>query len=44
MRGTMVRLALRFAAAGAVEAIAAILALKNDIVPPTINHFTDTEM
>ena len=28
-------------AAGAVEAIAAILALKNDIVPPTINHFTD---
>ncbi len=28
-------------AAGAVEAIAAILALNNDIVPPTINHFTD---
>lgn len=28
-------------AAGAVEAIAAILAVKNDIVPPTINHFTD---
>ncbi len=28
-------------AAGAVEAIAAILALQNDIVPPTINHFTD---
>ncbi|HSV76630.1 MAG TPA: beta-ketoacyl-ACP synthase II [Bacteroidales bacterium] len=28
-------------AAGAVEAIATILALKNDIVPPTINHFTD---
>jgi 3-oxoacyl-[acyl-carrier-protein] synthase II len=28
-------------AAGAVEAIAAILATKNDIVPPTINHFTD---
>jgi 3-oxoacyl-[acyl-carrier-protein] synthase II len=28
-------------AAGAVEAIAAILAIKNDIVPPTINHFTD---
>lgn len=30
-------------AAGAVEAIAAILAVKNDIVPPTINHFTDDE-
>lgn len=28
-------------AAGAVEAIAAILAIQNDIVPPTINHFTD---
>ena len=28
-------------AAGAVEAIAAILSIKNDIVPPTINHFTD---
>ncbi|HEY4785026.1 MAG TPA: beta-ketoacyl-ACP synthase II [Bacteroidales bacterium] len=28
-------------AAGAIEAIAAILATKNDIVPPTINHFTD---
>lgn len=28
-------------AAGAVEGIAAILALKNNIVPPTINHFTD---
>ena len=28
-------------AAGAVEAIAAILATKNDIVPPTINHSTD---
>ncbi len=28
-------------AAGAVEAIAAILALKHGIVPPTINHFTD---
>ena len=27
--------------AGAIEAIAAILAIKNDIVPPTINHFTD---
>lgn len=30
-------------AAGAVEAIAAILATKHDIVPPTINHFTDDE-
>lgn len=28
-------------AAGSVEAIAAILAVKNDIIPPTINHFTD---
>jgi 3-oxoacyl-[acyl-carrier-protein] synthase II len=28
-------------AAGAVETIAAILATKYDIVPPTINHFTD---
>jgi 3-oxoacyl-[acyl-carrier-protein] synthase II len=28
-------------AAGAVEAIASILALQNGIVPPTINHFTD---
>jgi 3-oxoacyl-[acyl-carrier-protein] synthase II len=28
-------------AAGAVEAIACILAVKNDIIPPTINHFTD---
>lgn len=28
-------------AAGAVEAIATVLAVKNDIVPPTINHFTD---
>jgi 3-oxoacyl-[acyl-carrier-protein] synthase II len=28
-------------AAGAIEAIAAILAVKNGIVPPTINHFTD---
>jgi 3-oxoacyl-[acyl-carrier-protein] synthase II len=28
-------------AAGAVEAIATILAVKNDIVPPTINHYTD---
>lgn len=28
-------------ATGAVEAIAVILAVKHDIVPPTINHFTD---
>ncbi len=28
-------------AAGAVEAIATILAMKHDIIPPTINHFTD---
>ncbi len=28
-------------AAGAVEAIATILAMKNNIIPPTINHFTD---
>ena len=28
-------------AAGAIEAVASILAVKNDIVPPTINHFTD---
>jgi 3-oxoacyl-[acyl-carrier-protein] synthase II len=28
-------------AAGAVEAIASILAVKEDIIPPTINHFDD---
>jgi 3-oxoacyl-[acyl-carrier-protein] synthase II len=28
-------------AAGAVEAIASIMAVKENIVPPTINHFTD---
>ena len=28
-------------ATGAIEAIASILSVKNDIVPPTINHFTD---
>lgn len=28
-------------AAGAIESIATILAVKNDMVPPTINHFTD---
>ena len=27
--------------AGAVEGVAAIMAVKHDIVPPTINHFTD---
>ena len=30
-------------AAGAVEAIASILAMKNGIVPPTINHTTDDD-
>jgi len=30
-------------AAGAIEAMASILAVKHDIVPPTINHFTDDE-
>lgn len=30
-------------AAGAIEGIATLLAVKNDIVPPTINHFTDDE-
>lgn len=28
-------------AAGAIEAVAGILAMQNDFVPPTINHFTD---
>jgi len=28
-------------AAGAIEAIATILAVVNDAIPPTINHFTD---
>lgn len=28
-------------AAGAIEVIATVLAIKNSIVPPTINHFTD---
>ncbi len=27
--------------AGAIEAIATLLAVKHDVVPPTINHFTD---
>ncbi|MFO0495443.1 MAG: beta-ketoacyl-ACP synthase II [Flavobacteriia bacterium] len=28
-------------AAGAIEAIACVMAVKHDVVPPTINHFTD---
>jgi 3-oxoacyl-[acyl-carrier-protein] synthase II len=28
-------------AAGAVEAIASIVAMQDDFIPPTINHFTD---
>lgn len=28
-------------ATGAIEAVAAILSIQHDIVPPTINHFTD---
>lgn len=28
-------------AAGAIEAIACVMAVQNDVVPPTINHFTD---
>lgn len=28
-------------AAGAIEAIASILAVQHDLIPPTINHFTD---
>ena len=30
-------------AAGAVEALACLLALNSGIIPPTINHFTDDE-
>jgi 3-oxoacyl-[acyl-carrier-protein] synthase II len=30
-------------AAGAVEAIASILSIRNNLIPPTINHFTDDE-
>ena len=30
-------------AAGAVEAIACIMAINDNIIPPTINHFTDDE-
>ncbi|WP_026462991.1 beta-ketoacyl-ACP synthase II [Adhaeribacter aquaticus] len=29
--------------AGGIEAVAAILAIQNKLVPPTINHFTDDE-
>ncbi len=28
-------------AAGAIEAIASVMALRNGVIPPTINHFTD---
>ena len=31
-------------AAGAIEAIATVLTIKNGVVPPTINHFTDDEV
>ncbi|MFA0963263.1 beta-ketoacyl-ACP synthase II [Roseivirga sp. BDSF3-8] len=31
-------------AAGAIEGIACILAIKHQIIPPTINHFTDDEV
>ncbi len=30
-------------AAGAIEAIASIMALQDQLIPPTINHFTDDE-
>lgn len=30
-------------AAGAIEAIASIMAIQNQVVPPTINHFTDDD-
>jgi len=30
-------------AAGAIEAVASILAIQHNLVPPTINHFTDDE-
>jgi 3-oxoacyl-[acyl-carrier-protein] synthase II len=29
--------------AGGIEAVAAILAIQNNMVPPTINHFNDDE-
>lgn len=31
-------------AAGAIEAVACILAIQNQTIPPTINHFTDDEI
>ena len=31
-------------AAGAIEGIACIMAIQDQLVPPTINHFTDDEM
>jgi 3-oxoacyl-[acyl-carrier-protein] synthase II len=30
-------------AAGAIEGIACIMAIQHQLVPPTINHFTDDE-
>ena len=30
-------------AAGAIEAMACVLAINNNLIPPTINHFTDDE-
>jgi 3-oxoacyl-[acyl-carrier-protein] synthase II len=30
-------------AAGAIESVAAVLAIQHNLVPPTINHFTDDE-
>lgn len=30
-------------AAGAIEAVACVMAIQNNIVPPTINHFTDDD-
>jgi len=30
-------------AAGAIEAVACVLAMQNGVVPPTINHFTDDD-
>ena len=31
-------------AAGAIEAIASILAMNNGVIPPTINHVTNDEL
>ena len=30
-------------AAGSIEAIASVMAIEKQVVPPTINHFTDDE-